>query len=30
VENGLGAKDVVEDGKIRDSYRIDYFRPGYA
>jgi hypothetical protein len=26
VENGLGAKDVVEDGKIRDSYRIDYFR----
>ena len=26
VENGLGMKDVVEDGKIHDSYRIDYFR----
>ncbi|MDO6409656.1 glycoside hydrolase family 1 protein [Pantoea phytobeneficialis] len=26
VENGLGCKDVVEDGKIHDSYRIDYFR----
>lgn len=26
VENGLGAKDVVENGKIHDSYRIDYFR----
>lgn len=26
VENGIGAKDVVEDGKIHDSYRIDYFR----
>lgn len=27
VENGLGAKDVLEeDGSIHDSYRIDYFR----
>jgi 6-phospho-beta-glucosidase len=26
VENGLGAKDVVENGEIHDSYRIDYFR----
>ena len=26
VENGLGAKDVVEDGKIHDPYRIDYLR----
>lgn len=26
VENGLGAKDVVENGEINDSYRIDYFR----
>lgn len=26
VENGLGAKDVVEDGKIHDLYRIDYLR----
>lgn len=26
VENGLGAKDVVEDGKIHDTYRIDYLR----
>ena len=26
VENGLGAVDVVEDGKIHDSYRIDYLR----
>ena len=26
VENGLGAKDVVENDKIHDSYRIDYFR----
>ena len=26
VENGLGAKDTVEEGKIHDSYRIDYFR----
>ena len=25
VENGLGAKDVVEeDGSINDDYRIDY------
>ena len=27
VENGLGAKDVVEeDGSINDDYRIDYLR----
>ncbi|MFV0552710.1 MAG: glycoside hydrolase family 1 protein [Anaerorhabdus sp.] len=26
VENGLGAKDIVEDGKIHDQYRIDYYR----
>ena len=26
VENGLGAKDTVEDGKIHDAYRIDYMR----
>jgi len=27
VENGLGAKDVVqEDGTIDDQYRIDYFK----
>ena len=27
VENGIGAKDVVEeDGSIHDPYRIDYFR----
>lgn len=27
VENGLGARDVVEeDGSINDDYRIDYFR----
>ncbi len=27
VENGLGAKDVVEeDGAIHDPYRIDYLR----
>lgn len=27
VENGLGAKDVIaEDGKIYDSYRIEYLR----
>lgn len=26
VENGLGASDVVEDGKIHDPYRIDYLR----
>ena len=30
VENGLGAKDVVEDGNIHDSYRIDYFRAHFA
>lgn len=26
VENGMGAKDVVEDGKIHDPYRIKYFK----
>ncbi len=26
VENGFGAKDVVEGGKIHDPYRIDYLR----
>ena len=27
VENGMGAKDVVEaDGSIHDPYRVDYFR----
>lgn len=26
VENGLGAKDTVEDGQIHDDYRIDYLR----
>lgn len=27
VENGLGARDVIEpDGKIHDTYRIDYLR----
>ena len=26
VENGLGAIDKVEDGKIHDPYRIDYLR----
>jgi 6-phospho-beta-glucosidase len=27
VENGMGAKDVVEsDGSIHDDYRISYFR----
>lgn len=26
VENGLGAVDVVEDGSIHDTYRIDYMR----
>lgn len=26
VENGLGAYDKLEDGKIHDPYRIDYFR----
>lgn len=26
VENGLGAEDKVEDGKIHDQYRIDYMR----
>lgn len=26
VENGVGAKDVVEEGRVHDSYRIDYLR----
>lgn len=26
VENGLGARDVVEDGKIHDPYRVEYLR----
>lgn len=26
VENGIGAKDIVEDGKVHDPYRVDYFR----
>jgi 6-phospho-beta-glucosidase len=26
VENGFGAQDIVEDGKIHDQYRIDYLR----
>lgn len=26
VENGLGAKDTVEDGKVHDAYRIAYLR----
>lgn len=26
VENGLGAKDTLEEGKIHDSYRIDYLK----
>ncbi|WP_312426681.1 6-phospho-beta-glucosidase [Lacrimispora sp.] len=31
VENGLGANDVVmEDGKINDTYRIDYMREHIA
>lgn len=26
AENGLGAPDIVEDGQIHDTYRIDYLR----
>lgn len=26
VENGLGAQDILADGKVHDSYRIDYLR----
>ena len=26
VENGLGANDVLEDGKVHDEYRIEYMR----
>jgi 6-phospho-beta-glucosidase len=30
VENGFGAYDKVEDGKIHDTYRIDYLRAHIA
>lgn len=31
VENGLGARDTVtEDGKIHDSYRMEYFRQHFV
>lgn len=31
VENGLGARDTVtEDGKIHDTYRMEYFRRHFA
>lgn len=26
VENGLGAKDNIENGEIHDNYRIEYYR----
>lgn len=26
VENGFGARDAVEDGRVHDGYRIDYYR----
>lgn len=26
TENGLGARDILEDGKVHDEYRIDYLR----
>jgi 6-phospho-beta-glucosidase len=26
VENGLGARDVVENGQIHDPYRVEYLR----
>lgn len=26
VENGLGANDILEDGKVHDQYRIDYLK----
>ena len=26
VENGIGAYDVLENGKVHDPYRIDYLR----
>ncbi|RMI09594.1 glycoside hydrolase family 1 protein [Cellulomonas triticagri] len=26
VENGVGARDVLEDGTVQDDYRIEYFR----
>ena len=26
TENGLGARDVLENGRVHDSYRIDYLR----
>ncbi|WP_312431579.1 glycoside hydrolase family 1 protein [Lacrimispora sp.] len=30
VENGLGAKDVLENGKVHDSYRIDYYQKHFS
>lgn len=30
VENGLGAKDTLEDGQIKDSYRIEYLEKHVA
>ncbi|MBC2919980.1 family 1 glycosylhydrolase [Staphylococcus saprophyticus] len=30
VENGLGAKDTIEDGQIHDNYRIDYLQKHIA
>ncbi len=30
VENGLGAKDELIDGKIHDYYRIDYFKKHFS
>lgn len=30
VENGLGAVDQLKDGKVHDSYRIDYLREHIA
>ncbi|MGX7352783.1 hypothetical protein RU97_GL002450 [Enterococcus canis] len=26
VENGMGAKDILEDGQVHDAYRIEYFK----
>ena len=26
VENGIGANDLLIDGKVHDPYRIDYYR----
>lgn len=30
VENGLGAKDTIEDGQIHDNYLIDYLQKHIA